>query len=116
MTGASRCRSLIIVSKNYGELALAVSWLRGQELARGTLMVLPEHLYQENKGTLPVAALPYATLEDLLSAVSKHQPELVFLFSGYLLAIEHVLSPPSFTALLRRLDETGCRVITSDPF
>jgi hypothetical protein len=116
MTGASQCRSLIIVSRDYGELALTVSWLRGQQLARGTLMLLPEPLYGENQGTLPVPALPYATLEDLLSAVNVHRPDLVFLFSGYLLILEHVVSRASLNTLLRRLNETGCRVITSDPF
>ena len=116
MTGASQCRSLIIVSRDYGELALAVSWLRGQQLARGTLMLLPEPLYRENQGTLPVPALPYATLDDVLSAVNVHRPDLACLFSGYLLILDQVLSRASLNTLLRRLNETGCRVITSDPF
>jgi hypothetical protein len=116
MTGGNQRRSLIIVSRDYGELALAVSLLRGQQLARATALLLPERLFRENQAALPVPALPYATLDDLLSAVNAHQPELVFLFSGYRLALEQVLPEASFNMLLRRLDQIGCRVFTSDPF
>jgi len=95
MTGGNQRRSLIIVSRDYGELALAVSLLRGQQLARATALLLPERLFRENQAALPVPALPYATLDDLLSAVNAHQPELVFLFSGYRLALEQVLPEAS---------------------
>ena len=111
-------RSLFVLSKDrdYEQLGLARSLLRGQEFANGTRMLLPEHLYAQNSATLPFPAAVYANLRDILDTVDAHEPDLVFLFSGYLLSADRLLSRQSLDALLRQLRDRGCHVITSDPF
>ena len=58
-------RSLFVLSKDrdYEQLGLARSLLRGQEFANGTRMLLPEHLYAQNSATLPFPAAVYAICE-----------------------------------------------------
>jgi len=136
-------RSLIVVSRDYGELGFATSFLRGQAFASRAAIMLPDNLFASNttsflrgpgfasqaatvlpgdlsgdNGASPtIPAFQFRTLRDILDLVNTHKPDLVFLFSGYLLSNQRgVLSPESLDALLRYLRERGCRVITSDPF
>lgn len=109
-------RTLFVLSKDYGELAMAMLFLHGQELATRAVLMLPEPVYGANKDSLPASTSLYATLQDILGVVDSHEPDLVFLFSGYLLSHDRLLSPPSLEVLVRRLRERGCGVVTSDPF
>jgi hypothetical protein len=109
-------RTLIVTSSSHGELAHAMMFLRGQRLSEHARMLIPEILHAVHKDALPVAAFPYATLDDVLSAVDAHQPDLVCLFSAYLFSFDKLLSAKSLDTLLRRLRDRGCRVMTSDPF
>lgn len=109
-------RPLIIVSRDPEELSLARSFLLGQQVAARTTILLPDNLFAAHRGALPASALQYATLEDILRAVEEHQPDLVCLFSGYLLPLDKLLSVGSLDTLLHRLRDRGCRLVTSDPF
>lgn len=112
----NEARALLVLSKDYGELGVALSLLRGQEFARRARMLLPPPLFSINKEALPVAASPYATLDEILRVVEAHEPDLVFLLSGYLLSNDQWLSRESLDTFLQRLRDRDCRVITSDPF
>ena len=112
----NEARALLVVSKDYGELGLAISLLRGQEFASRARVLLPHRLFSDNKNTLPVSASPYAGLKDVLGAIAAHEPDLVFLLSGYLLEWDRLLARNSLDTLVRHLGERGCRVLTSDPF
>ena len=108
-------RTLIVVTKDYGELGHAMSFLSGQSFASRAVIMLPDNLYAKNKDSLPVSVLRYETLTDILSAVDAHRPHLAFLFSGYLLS--HGLLPlGSLGTLLGHLRDRSCKAITSDPF
>jgi hypothetical protein len=115
-TTSNGARSLIVVSKSQEELALAMSFLRGQEFADRAHLLLPRDLYSIERDELPVSAAPYEALEDIIKVVDRHQPDLVFLFSAYLFSFHGLLSRESLDALLRHLRDRGCRIITSDPF
>jgi hypothetical protein len=108
-------RVMIVVSRDTEELSLAGSFLRGQHVAAGARILLPDNLYAAHREGLPAPALQYATLDNILRAVDEHQPDLVCLFSGYLLNVEKVLSFGSVETLLHRLRDRGCRMVTSDP-
>lgn len=116
VTTSNSARAVLVVSKDYGELGMAVSLLRGQELARGALMLLPEQLYRANAGTPEVSAAPYAGLPDILDAVADHDPDIVFLLSGYLMAWDRLVSPAELGTLVHHLTDRGAQVVTSDPY
>ncbi|MAF66225.1 MAG: hypothetical protein CMJ84_11290 [Planctomycetes bacterium] len=109
-------RSLIIVSRDYGELGLACSLLHGQRLAREATLLLPGSLYFENERNLPVNAYPYSKARDIREVVAATRPELVFLLSGYLLSNDGLLSPGAVEELVEHLEESGATLLTSDPF
>src|SRR5262249_8532712 len=93
-----------------------MSFLRGQEFATRATIALPEGHYAANRSYLPVNAVPYTTLGDVLSVVQAQKPDLVFLFSGYLLANDGLASPEAVQEFVHQLRDRGCRVITGDPF
>jgi hypothetical protein len=115
-TPAAAVTSLIVVSKDLGELAFARWLLRGQQFAARTLVALPEDLFATHRAAVPTAAMPYGSREDVLELARSHQPDLVFLFSASLLALEGPLFRQGVRRLLEDLERQGCRVITSDPF
>jgi hypothetical protein len=109
-------RSLIVLSKDYGQLGFALQWLRGQSVAAGTRMLMPQRLYSHNREGLPVPVELYSTAEDLSQAVEEWRPNLVLLFSAYRFANDGVLSREALSTFLDSLQRRGCRIITSDPF
>lgn len=109
-------RSLFVMSAGQDELALAMSFLRGQAFASGARLLLPDALYSLHGRTLPVPAERYVSLADISLAVDRHRPDLVFLFSAYRFDLDQTLPLTSLEALLDRLRSARCRVVTSDPF
>ncbi len=109
-------RSLIIVSRDYGELGLACSLLRGQRLAAHATLMLPGPLFFENERSLPATALPYSNVQDILNVARAQRPELVFLLSGYLLSNDKLLSSGDVEEIVRHFQESGATLLTSDPF
>lgn len=109
-------RSLIVLSKDFGEIGVAMMLLRDQALAGGAHMLLPDSMFRINKDALPVPTTSYTTLDDILRVVDAHQPNIVFLLSGRLLAGDRLLSAEAVQTLLRRFRERGCCVVTSDPW
>ncbi|MDP6989806.1 MAG: hypothetical protein QF903_10040 [Planctomycetota bacterium] len=109
-------RSLIVVSRDYGELGLACSLLEGQALAREATLLLPGSLYFANEHALPAAAVPYSRARDIRAVIAARRPELVFLLSGYLLANDGLLSPDGVESLVGFIEESGATLVTSDPF
>lgn len=112
----SDVRSLIVVSKDYGEFGLAMSFLRKQQLAQRTRMALPEALHAQNAPLIPVPSTAYATGADLLALAEEHEPDVVLFFSGYLLGHDGLLDGAALQSLVDGLRARGCRLATSDPF
>ncbi|HEY7819246.1 MAG TPA: hypothetical protein VIG29_13560, partial [Vicinamibacteria bacterium] len=94
-------RLLFVLSKDYGELGMAMLFLQGQEFGRRSILMLPEPVFSTNKDSLPVSASRYGAFEDLLEALDRHQPDLVFLLSGYLFSNDGLLTPQSLERFLR---------------
>ena len=105
------------MSGAYGDLALAVSFVYGQEFSTRAAFALPERLHDANRDGLPVQAYPYRSVEDILRAARTWDAAIVFLFSAYGFPIERLCAPLGvrhFVDFLQR-DERR-RVVTSDPF
>jgi hypothetical protein len=107
-------RLLFVLSADYGELSNALYFLRGYDFhAR---LLLPERLFAANRASLPVPAAAYRTTETVLAEIARERPDIVFLFSGYLYAINGVLPLESVVTLVRALRERGIRAVVGDPF
>jgi hypothetical protein len=107
-------RLLFLLSADYGELSNALYFLRGYEFDAHLLM--PERLLSANRDELPVPASAYRTLADILGQIEDQRPDVVFLFSGYLYALNQLLSLADIEALVRALSSRGIRAVVGDPF
>jgi tetratricopeptide (TPR) repeat protein len=114
---AGRAAKLLFVLDNdYGELTTLMYLLLGQELVGSTTLLLPERLFANNAGALPGRTRRYDTLEDIVTAVDRERPDVVFLCSAYLMTIHELLTLEELERLVGLLAERGCRVVTTDPF
>lgn len=109
---AASPRLLFAVSNDYGELSNALYLLEGYDFPATLLM--PERLHAANRER-PGAA-PYRSPDDILAAVDREAPDVVFLFSAYLYAINGLFDVEAAARLIRGLAERGTPVVTSDPF
>ncbi|MDJ0849088.1 MAG: hypothetical protein QNK04_11980 [Myxococcota bacterium] len=114
--GADGASSVIVVSRDHGELGFALSFLREQALARHATLALPENLYFANREAMPAPVFPYSTLDDIGKIVEGRKAERIFLFSGYLLPNEGMVTPERVEGFVRGLQRSGRRIVTSDPF
>lgn len=107
-------RLLIVVSRDHGELTNALSFADGSGCA--AVLLLPPALYAQNSAELGSRALCYTCRSDIDEVVDRLRPNLVVLFSGYLMVINQLLDLPDLAALLARMEQRGIQVATSDPF
>ena len=107
---------LFIIDNDYGELTMAMFFLEGQELAKRATILLPPRLYATNGDGLGVRTLQYTAYADLTDAIVDESPDLVIIFSAYLLPVHGLLSLQSLVKLIFWLKARGCHVATYDPF
>ena len=110
----AEARLLFLLSNDYGELSNALYVLHGTGL--DATLLLPERLFDANRDALAVRARRYGTLADVIDVLDSERPDIVFLFSAYLYAINGILELPVVEALLDELKARHLRVVTSDPF
>jgi hypothetical protein len=111
---AQKPRLLVLVSRDHGELTNALSFAGAGGC--DALLMLPPALYAQNAAELGTLVRGYDGLADILDAIEERRPDLVVLFSGYLLAINQLLPLPALAQLLQTLERRGIPVATSDPF
>jgi hypothetical protein len=111
---ATERRVLIVVSDDFGELSNAVWLLLGSRFLAELLV--PERMRAINEDVLPIPAQSYASAEDVIAAAERLRPEVVFLLSGYLYAVNGIFDAASLQRLIAGLQALGCCVATSDPF
>jgi hypothetical protein len=107
-------RLLFVLSNDYGELSSALYFLEGTDLSATLLM--PERLFRANAEGPLVPTECYRSSAEILAAVDRERPAIVFLFSAYLYAINGLLDLKGVGALIRGLKERNLGVVTSDPF
>ncbi len=109
-------RLLFIVDNDFGALGVVMYLLHGQQLAARATVLLPRRAHELHGDGLAVPSRPYQSLRDILEVAGADPPDAVFLFSGYLLARQGLLSIRELGHLVRGLRRQGCAVATSDPF
>jgi tetratricopeptide (TPR) repeat protein len=113
---AANPKLLFVLDNDYGELTTIMYLLAGRSLLRNTTVLLPPRLYPKNVDVLPGRIRQYESLDDILGAVDREQPDIVFLCSGYLMTIHELLTLEDLERLSAELRGRGCRVVTCDPF
>jgi hypothetical protein len=86
----------------------------GQEFE--TRLLLPDRLFTVNESGLTVPVSAYQSISEVIDAVERYRPDIVFLFSGYLLAINNIFTMGDVARLVPMLRDRCGRVVTSDPF
>lgn len=109
-------RSLIVTSAQHGELGLAISFVRGQALAAGARLQVPAALRAVHAKALPAETSSYTCLEDIAALVESYAPDVLLVFSAYMLARDGLATDQAVDALLRTVRDRGCVVVTSDPW
>lgn len=111
---ARAAKLLCILSNDFGELASAMYMVRGYVFQ--TVVMMPELLFSLQGNSIPYHSYPYRCIRDVTAAIEKEEPDIVFLFSGYLYAINNIFDIDAVEALVQYLRNRPCRVVTSDPF
>ena len=109
-------RALFVIDNDFGALGTVMYLLHGQALHGRATVLLPQRAHDLHHGHLPVESRPYRSAEDILGVVDEVKPHVVCLFSGYVLALQGVLSVEALRDLVGELRRRGCKVATSDPF
>jgi hypothetical protein len=110
----SKARLLFVLSNDYGELSNAMYLTMGCSFQ--VMLLMPDRLFAVNANTLGARTGRYGSIQDVIDAVDRERPDIVFLFSGYLYAINNLLGIEAVEALVRSLRGRGQRLVTSDPF
>jgi hypothetical protein len=105
---------LFVISSDYGELLHALYFLQDQPFPAAILA--PPHLADAMPARHPVPCQTYSSVADVLAAVDRFRPEVVFLFSGYLYVTNTLFTLPELALLVDGLTARRVRVVTSDPF
>jgi tetratricopeptide (TPR) repeat protein len=109
-------RLMFVLDSDYGELTTVMLLLFGQEMSARASLLLSPRLYVNNRDVLPGRTHPFTSVDDVMRAVDRERPDVVFLCSGYLFSIHELLSLEALERLVRLLREQGCHVVTTDPF
>jgi hypothetical protein len=109
-------RILFVVSGAYGDLALAVSFVFGQDFSGETAIALRPKPYRLNRDSLPLQTYRFNSAKDIIRATIMWEARIVFLLSGYGLPVEGLTSPSELGRLVKDLRNRNCCVVTSDPF
>lgn len=113
-TRARRARLLFLLSNDYGELATAMYLLMESEFR--PVLLMPDRLFAVNGESLLVPAYRYTSLREVTETIEREQPDIVFLFSGYLYAVNNIFDIETTETLVRDLRKRHRRIVTSDPF
>lgn len=103
-----------VVSAALGELFNAMYLLMGCGFR--SVFALRDTTFELNHASLPGQCYRYGNASDLLAAIAAEKPDMVCLFSGYLLIDEKIMDVAELDRFVDGLFEMGIKVITSDPF
>lgn len=107
---------LFIISKDFGELYNALLFAEPLLKNHEILFLLPEKLYNLNYADFPCLVKKYQTFIDLKNELSDFLPDICFLFSGYLLTVNNLISAKELTLFLKLIKRLEINLITSDPW
>lgn len=104
---------LFVVSADFGEFVTATLFARKQ--AFDSVFLLPGRLAQS---LVPVGenTVLYGDVDDVEHSINRLRPDMVVLASGYLFAVNGLISPSRLGPFVERLRARRIRVVTTDPW
>ena len=106
-------RALFVLSSDYGEYVTANLFSRAQPFTRH--FAVPAALAGAIGAETREASV-YSSLDEIEAIVAREQPHVVVLASGYLFAVNGLISPGDLAGLVSRLRARGVAVATTDPW
>ena len=111
---ATHPKVLIVLSNDFGELAMALNFTEGQEF--DITLLLPERLEKTKTEGLQRRTEYYPNILNLIASVRRHKPDLLLLFSGYLFTLDGIMAVGDMATIIKFAKDQGSRVATTDPF
>lgn len=105
---------MFILSSDFGELATAMYFIRGY--AFQMVFLMPDRLFDLHKDCVPGTVYHYRTMEQVTAAVEKENPDIVFLFSGYLFEVNNIFNLETVNTFVQEMVAANRCLVTSDPF
>ena len=105
---------LFLLSGADGELFNAMYMVMGCDFR--TVFVLRDPSFSLNQNGLPGKCYLYQNVSDLLAIVEAEAPQVVCLFSGYLVVNDKMMDAEELDRFIAQMHSRGIKVITSDPF
>jgi len=105
---------MFVLSGDFGELATAMYFIRGYPFQ--TVFLMPNRLFQLHQNCVAGSAYLYSSIEDVTAFVEKERPDILFLFSGYLFAINKIFNLETLEPFVQEMMAANRCVVTSDPF
>lgn len=106
-------RLLFVLSRDFGELFNAAYFVEGQLF--DSTFLLPSPLYEINRTSIGHRCERFDSSADVVKILNRDQPDLIFLFSGYLYAINGIVGADQIPGFLAELRAYSGSVCTSDP-
>ena len=109
-----QAKLLFVLSNDFGELATAMYMVRGYEFQ--SIFVMPDRLYAVHRESISCPAYRFGSVLDVTAIIDDAKPDIIFLFSGYLFAINNIFDIGTLKTLVEGLQNFHHRIVTSDPF
>ena len=107
---------LFVIDRDFGSLGLVMYLLHKQPLAIRAKLIMPRIQFDLHAGGLSVAALPYDSVDDVITVIETEKPGSVLLFSGYSFVDQNLFDYPSLRRLIDTIHHCACTLATSDPY
>ncbi len=107
---------LFVLSNDFGELHDAFVFAEPLADKYDILFLLPPKLYDINYLDFPRAAKKYGSFTDLRNELELFKPAVCFLFSGYLLTVNRLLSDKELNNFIKLIKKLRIKLVTSDPW
>lgn len=104
---------MFILSRDHGELFNAMYFSCGQTFH--PVLVMPERLRASNSDAVAYRCYGYQSPRDIILALDREQPDVVILFSGYLMVINELFDEAELDSLIDAITSRGIPLATSDP-
>lgn len=108
-------RVMVISSHDHGSLAEVQYFLRGQEILKNAVLLIPPRLEEATVGEKDTVYKVWSNVDDLYALVDEYQPDVIYMVCGYLLCLQEYVPPDQLASFFTHCEKSGCILLTSDP-